>query len=404
MIKNTIYIFSGRIFNAVFLFLLTLVVSRQLGPALFGVFSFLTAVVIAASCFASLGLDTWMVREITKDPERGRHCLSNILGLKVATSLLMIGLIYLIFQSTGLPETTRHLLWVITVSILFNSLSQTLWHYGNCFKQFVYHSVLWASSNVIKSTLGITLVFLYQQLKPLVWGVVVAEAVTLVISFFVVRKRFGRFAPEFNLAVWKDFLGRSGPIAFGMIFGVLYFRLDIVMLQMMTEEKIVGWYSAAFRLFEATLILPHSFMLVLFPTLVEEYHAGKLRFKKNFQKAVGIFSIFGGGIAAGFWFFSDGIITLIYGEKFLPSISVLNILSAAVFLFFMNFLLSNALITSGRDRINAWNLVAATLLNILLNLALIPKYGAEGAAWATVFCEGALVATMSLQVRKAIQS
>ena len=56
------------------------------------------------------------------------------------------------------------------------------------------------------------------------------------------------------------------------------------MLQMMTEEKTVGWYSAAYRLFEVTLIFPHSFMLVLFPTLVEEYHANRLKFKKSFQK------------------------------------------------------------------------------------------------------------------------
>ena len=402
MFKNTLYLFAGRISNAVFLFLLTLVVSRQLGPALFGVFSFLTTVVIVASCFANLGLDTWMVREITKDPERGRHYLSNILGLKTGASLTTIGLILLIFQSADLPETTRHLLWVTSASILFNSLSQTLWHYGNCFKQFIYHSALWASSNIIKSTLGIALVLLYHELEPLVWGVVIAEAVTLVISFIIIRKRFGKFAPEFNFPVWKEFIGRSRPIAFGVIFSVLYFRLDIVMLQMMTEEKIVGWYSAAYRLFEVTLLLPHSFMLVLFPTLVEEYHGDKLKFKASFQKAVGIFSIIGGGITVGFWLFSHEIITLIYGEKFLPSVGVLNLLSAAVFLFFMNFLLSNTLITSGREMINAWNLVAATTLNVLLNLALIPEYGAEGAAWATVFCEGALVMAMSLQVRKVI--
>ena len=57
MIKNSFYIFAGRASNALFLFLLTLVVSRQLGPALFGVFSFLIAVVVAANCFSNLGLD-----------------------------------------------------------------------------------------------------------------------------------------------------------------------------------------------------------------------------------------------------------------------------------------------------------------------------------------------------------
>ena len=72
------------------------------------------------------------------------------------------------------------------------------------------------------------LVLLYHELEPLVWGVVIAEALTLLVSFFVIRKRFGEFAPEFNFPVWKEFLGRSGPIAFGMIFSILYFRIDIV--------------------------------------------------------------------------------------------------------------------------------------------------------------------------------
>ena len=57
VIKNTVYIFAGRFSNAVFLFLLTLVVSRQLGPALFGVYSLLITIVIAANCFSNFGFD-----------------------------------------------------------------------------------------------------------------------------------------------------------------------------------------------------------------------------------------------------------------------------------------------------------------------------------------------------------
>lgn len=403
MVKSTLYIFIGRISNAVFLFLLTLVVSRQLGPALFGVFSFLTTVVIAASCFANLGLDTWMVREVTKDSKQGKHYLSNILGLKIGTSLVTIGLVFLVFKSTDLPKATQYLLSIISVSILFNSLSQTLWHYGNCFKQFVYHSSLWAFSNIIKSFFGIALVLLYGELEPLVWGILVAEAIALTLSFFIIRAKFGMFLPKVKFSIWKEFLKNSGSITFGMIFSILYFRIDIVMLQMMTEEKIVGWYGAAYRLFEVTLILPHSFMLVLFPTLVEEYSTSRSKFAKSFQKAFRMFVVIGSGIALGFYFFSYEIIAFIYGEKFFPSISVLKILSAAVFLFFMNFLLSNILITSGREKINAWNLVVATMLNILLNLNLIPKYGGEGAAWATLICEAILVMVMSQQIKDTVK-
>jgi O-antigen/teichoic acid export membrane protein len=403
VIKNTLYVFAGRASNAVFLFLLTMVVSRQLGPTLFGIFSFLTAVVVSANCFSNLGLDTWMVREVTKTPSQGKQYLSNIIGLKIGTSLVTIAIVFLIFRITTLPQTTLSLLWILSISLLFNTISQTLWHFGDCFKEFYYHSVLWAASNIIKTGLGITLVLLFRDLEPLIWGVVSAELLSLVLSYFVIRQKFGPFIPEFQFSVWKGFLARSSSIALGMIFSVLYFRLDIVMLQLMTEENVVGFYSAAYKLFEVAVVLPHSFMLVLFPTLVEEYHKNQSQFKSRFKKALTIYSIIGGGIALMLWGFSHEVIRMIYGDKFLPSVGVLEVLSLAILLFFINFLLSNLLIASGREKINAWNLVGATVLNIILNLVWIPRYEAIGAAWATLFCEVGLIAALSLQVRKVIK-
>jgi O-antigen/teichoic acid export membrane protein len=403
VIKNTLYIFAGRASNALFIFLMTLVVSRQLGPALFGVFSFLTAVVVSANCFSNLGLDIWMVREVTKEPLKAKFYLSNIMGLKIGTSLVTIFLVLLIFQTTNLPHTTLHLLWILSVSLLFNSVSQTLWHYGDCYKQFIYHSSLWAFSNIIKSILGVALVLLYRDLELLVWGVVVAEAISLVLSYFVIRHRFGSFVPGFRFLVWRGFLVRSAPIAMGMIFSVLYFRLDIVMLQLMTEQKVVGFYSAAFKLFEVAAVLSHSIMLVLFPTLVAEYHSNPSQFKNKFKKALAIYSLIGGGIALVLWGFAHDIIGVTYGDKFLPSVAVLNILSWAILLFFINFLLSNILIVSGREIINTWSLMGATVLNIALNLTFIPRYEAIGAAWATLFCEIGLIVVLGLQVRKLLQ-
>ena len=403
MIKNTIYIFAGRATNAIFLFLLTLVVSRQLGPALFGVFSFLTAVIVSANCFSNLGLDTWMVREVTKTPAQGKKYLSNIIGLKFATSVFTIALIFVIFSATNLPQTTLNLLWVFSISLIFNTISQTLWHYGNCFKEFIYHSVLWAASNIIKAGFGIAMVLFFHELDFLIWGIVVAEAMATILSFYVIHHRYGPFVPKFQFTLWKDFLVRSSQIALGMIFSVLYFRLDIVMLQLMTEEKIVGFYSAAYKLFEVAVVLPHSFMLVLFPKLVEEFHSDQSQFKSRFRKALVVYSLIGGVITLALWGFSHGIISFIYGDQFLPSIKVLDILSWAILLFFINFLFSSILIASGRESVNTWGLVGATVLNIILNLALIPLYGAIGAGWATLFCEIGLLVALSLQIQKSFE-
>jgi O-antigen/teichoic acid export membrane protein len=400
VIKNTLTIFAGRASNALFIFLLTLVVSRQLGPAIFGVFSFLTTVVISANTFSSLGLDIWMVREITKAPEKAKQYFSTILGLKAGTSLATLMLVFLIFQATDLPETTLHLLWILSIALIFNTVSQTLWHYGDCFKEFVYHSFLWAASNIIKSLTGIALVLLYGELELLIIGVVFAEALALILSLYVIRRRFGPFAPKFQFAVWWDFLSRSAPIGLGVIFSVLYFRLDIVMLQLMTDDRVVGFYSAAYKLFEVVVVLPHSLMIVLFPSLVEEFHTDRGKFKISLKKAFIVFFVVGSSIALVFFGFSNEIIGLIYGNDFLFSIKVLDVLAIAISLSFLIFLLSNILIVSGWEMTNTWSLVGASTLNIVLNLAWIPAYGAIGAAWATVVCEIVLIGVLVFQSRK----
>jgi O-antigen/teichoic acid export membrane protein len=148
------------------------------------------------------------------------------------------------------------------------------------------------------------------------------------------------------------------------------------------------------------VVLPHSFMLVLFPTLVEEYHSDQSQFKRRFEKALVLYFLIGGGIALVLWGFSHEVIRAIYGDKFLLSADILDILSWAILLFFLNFLLSSLLIASGREKINAWNLVGATVLNIVLNLTWIPRYEAIGAAWATLLCEIMLIVALSIQARK----
>jgi O-antigen/teichoic acid export membrane protein len=400
VIKNTFTIFAGRASNALFLFLLTLVVSRQLGPAIFGVFSFLTTVVVSANTFSSLGLDVWLVREITKAPEKASQYFSTILGMKAGTSLVTLLLVFLIFQTTDLPETTLHLLWILSISLIFNTVSQTLWHYGDCFKEFVYHSFLWAASNIFKSLTGIALVFLYGELELLIIGIVFAEALALIVSLYVVRRRFGPFAPQFQFSIWWSFLSRSAPIGLGVIFSVLYFRLDIVMLQLMTNDRVVGFYSAAYKLFEIVVIFPHSLMIVLFPSLVEEFYSDRETFEISFKKAFTVFFIVGSSIALVFFSFSNEIIGLIYGNGFLFSVKVLDVLAIAISLSFLIFLLSNILIVSGLEMTNAWSLVGATILNIALNFAWIPVHGAIGAAWATVVCEIVLIGVLGFRSRK----
>jgi O-antigen/teichoic acid export membrane protein len=172
------------------------------------------------------------------------------------------------------------------------------------------------------------------------------------------------------------------------------------MLQLIVDEKVVGFYSAAYKLFEVVVVLPHSLMLVLFPSLVEEFHTDQRNFLITFKRAFAVYFVVGSSIALVFFSFSNEIVGLIYGEAFLFSVEILEILAISIPLSFLIFLLSNTLIVAGQEMTNAWSLVGATVINIFLNLAWIPVHGALGAAWATVICEIVLIGVLGFQSRK----
>ena len=400
MIKNTFYIFCGRIANALFLFLLTLTVSRLLGPALFGTYSFLTTVILTGTYLANYGLDTLMVRGIAKDHNRAKTYLSNILGLKIFTSLVTILLIASIFQLSSLDSRTKHLLLVLSISLLFNSLSQTLWYYGDGFEKFLYHSLLWTLSNFAKSAIGIVLVFTFYDIYPLISGLVFAEALSFVFAYYFIKKRFGSYSLSFDFSIWYDLIIKSTPLAIGAIFSALYFRLDIVMLKMMREAEIVGWYSAAYKLIEVFTIFPSAIVMVFFPSLVKSHHKNVFEFKKIIFSALTVLFSAGIILAISLSALSENIIMIIFGKLFLPSVIVLQILSWALFLIFINYLLSHVLISVGKEGYYASALIIITLLNFGLNLLLIPKYGHVGAGWATLISEIILMVLYGFAIKK----
>jgi O-antigen/teichoic acid export membrane protein len=110
-------------------------------------------------------------------------------------------------------------------------------------------------------------------------------------------------------------------------------------------------------------------MIVLFPSLVEEFHTDREKFKISFKKAFTVYFVAGISIALVFFGFSNEIIGSIYGDNFLFSVKILEIFTIVIALSFLIFLLSNILIVSGWEITNTWTLIFARIFNIALNLA-----------------------------------
>ena len=176
---------------------------------------------------------------------------------------------------------------------------------------------------------------------------------------------------------------------------VLYFRSDIVLLEYFgNNDGDVGQYSAAYRILEGIILLATPFALISFRSL-RLCAKDKKKFFSLFSNLlilmlfIAIFIVTIGGI----W--GPSLMLLFFGEEYLAAGTLLIWLLLSLLFIFPNYILTQGAIALNRERGYAIVVVVVALFNIVLNIMLIPEFGAVGAAWATIFAEGMLFTGLS---------
>ena len=366
---------------------LILIISRMLGPEIFGGYSFMNAVIITGIVVSNFGLDTYFVRETSRDNNIGKQLLSSVFGFKIISSLLVMACVFVVFNFILLDRYLVKLLLIYSIVICLNSLSQSFWYYGNAFQKFQFHAGLWAFSNIIKVPIVWIFILIEPKLLMIVYALILSEIISLIVSGCTVRKYFNLNIFNVKFDNTLPLLRKVWPLAIICILSVLYFRIDLLMLQVIKGEKAVGIYSASYKLIEFLTIIPGTVTVAALPGLVADYSNNLEGFRTSFYRVITALGVSGAAIGLILYIFSKQIILLLYGALFFDSILSLNILSGVVFFLFVNGYLAYITIATNNDRAVVGILVVSTTLNVLLNYYLIPIYSHAGAAISTLISE-----------------
>jgi O-antigen/teichoic acid export membrane protein len=342
---------------------------------------------LTGTVFATFGLDTFMVRELSREPGLGDRLLSSILGFKFLSSLMVIAGSFILFCIFLEDKAILSLLGLFSLVICLNTLSQSFWYYGDALQQFQVHAGLWAFSNLIKVPIVWFFITLKQDLWMVVYALIISEVISLVTSGYWVRDRFRLKQPIVSFKSVPTLLKEGWPLATILILSALYFRIDVMMLEIMEGERAVGVYTSAYKLIEFLCIIPGTVTIAALPGLSLDYVNNIKGFRESFYKTVTVLGI--GGVVIGLFLhlFSEKVVLTLYGSLFHDSMFSLSILSGVVFFLFLNGYLAYVTIASNNDKAVVLVLVVSTLLNVSLNLYFIPRYSHAGAAISTLISE-----------------
>jgi O-antigen/teichoic acid export membrane protein len=379
-------------------FAVSLVLVRYLGVEELGRYSYIIAYAYPFGALADFGVAAYSIREISRNLGRASGVLAvlrrAVLLLGGATAIAMIGLAVL----TRHDAITTACIVVVALTNLVSAATTPFVVSMTAREDLHLVSVY----RVAAAALGVV-----ATVAVLFWGggVFALFAVTAGVNiamWFIGRMLAGVSIPSVHvpLAAVRTMIGRAAPFGFLLLGFALYYRIDMIMLRWLRDEGAVGLYSAAYRFLDAVILLASTLGGPFYPRLsnmIERDLDGVRDILENTWKPM---LALGLPIAIGTFFVAQPLIVVLFGREFMDAAPLLQILIWGSLPILLINIPSHALNAANR----VWTLAGIfglnALINVLINFALIPRWGAVGASIATVLCEWLALVFVTLLVRR----
>ncbi len=384
---NTSWMFAEQLLRMIAGLLVGVWVARYLGHEQFGVFSYAIAFASLFSSIAKLGLDGIVVRDLVREPEQRDRYLGTAFWLKLGGAAVMLGAVALATQLTSSDRLINLYILIIASGAIFQSFEVVDFYFqSKVLSKFV--SICKMTQLLLSSLLKLYFIFTGADL---IWFVLVTlvDQLSLALSLYLAyrNQKLGSFYRHFDMKTAKQLLKDSWPLIFSGLVIMIYMRIDQIMIKEMLGEREVGLYSAAVRLSEVWYFIPAIITTSLFPSIINAKKISEKLYYTRLQRLYTLMVWLAIAIALPMTFLRDWLVTLLYGAAYSEAGKVLMInIWAGVFVF-IGVASSKWFISEGLQKYLTINTVVGAIVNILLNLFLIPKYGIYGAAIATVMSQ-----------------
>lgn len=385
-LHNTNWLFGARFATFVTSFLTMAIVARYLGPENLGKLSYAQSFVSILSVIASLGLDQILYRDLTKYPDKENRILGTaivskfifgILAFIIAIGLsIFLGNEKILTLLIGITAFTFLINPLGTIGILFQSRVEA--KYSSQITIFLAFFIPALKLLIIffgKGIIYFALILLLEALISVIWSIYIYTA----------KLHLSLSNWQFDKTVFIQLLKDAWPFLFSGLFAYLYARIDQVMLQHYLGSTEVGLYDSAVKISNLWSFLPALIITSLFPALVNAKQTDRSEYLRRFRSLTILVMLVTLTYTLITFLLAKPLVLLIFGNSFIGSIAPLQIYIWSGAIAVLGLLVQNYLTAENRGDIYFVLTLVGAVLNIVLNLFMIPSYGMIGAAIATIF-------------------
>lgn len=386
VLKNASWIVVCKIIQSLISFVIGMITARYLGPSNFGVISYVSSVVAFALPIMQLGLNQTLVKEFINSPDREGTILGTSLIINILSGICcMIGSIA--FVAVANPDEPETLLVCILYSftLLFQATEMT---------QYWFQSKLLSKYPSIATLIAYTLVALYKVYllvsgKGVVWFSVsnVLDFLIASIILMIIYKRIGTQKLSVNWRIGKEMLSRSKYYILPSLMVMIFQHTDRVMIKMMIGKEETGIYSAAITCIGVTGFLFSAVIESARPEILDQKNKSQEQYEKRVIQLYSVITYMSLVQSLLMTALSVPLIHIMYGDQYAGSVSVLCVAVWYVTFSYFGSVRNVWILAEGLQKYLFGINIVGAVLNILVNLALIPILGGVGAAIASLITQ-----------------
>lgn len=387
--KNASWIIASRIYQIVINLAVSMVSVRYLGPDNYGLINYAASFAALLTAFCTLGTNDVLVNELVTDPEREGSTLGTVIIFRLFSSALSMATICLLVAALS-PNDKLALLVaaVYSSSLIFQSFEAiNYWYQAKLLSKTT--SII---TSIARTVVGVYKIVLLITRKSVVWFAA-ANAVEYIVVGFLLLIMYRKNCAEgqklsFSFSHGKDILSRSHHFILSGFMVALYTQMDIIMLRYFCGDRAVGFYSTAVTICALWNFVLSAIIDSARPVIFESYNNGDIGlYKKRLTQLYSAVVYISVAAAIVITALSRYIILILYGSAYLPAQNGLCILTWATLFSYLGVARSLWVVPHGQQVYEKYIAAVGVISNLIMNLIMIPRWGANGAAIATLLTQ-----------------
>lgn len=388
ILKQTSWLFSAQAFGRVIGFLYTIFLAKTLGVSDFGLYSTALAYFSLVGTISDFGFNRFLIREVARGNYNPSELLFNIGALRLTFSTIIFAILAVLLYSFDPDKARVNLTLLAVMAVLPQAIAQTFDAVFIAIQKLQFSALCLVALNLSTALLGVILINFGYGPTGAVVALILGEILYILILGVVLKLQNIKLFSTVKLEILKDITVGSLPYGLLGILGLLYFKIDTIMLSYIKGNFDAGIYSAAYRFLEAIVFIPSALSSAMFPVLAKLHDIGdKAEISRLYFKTIKIMFLFGILIMASYILILPTVIKILL-PNYQSSIQVVMILSLTIPFIFIHVPGAQVLLSSDKYlKPVIWLSVLTLSFNSISNLMFIPIYGYSGAAWITVASE-----------------